>query len=68
MKKNQFNPRRTEELVDGKCNELADPLFPADMQKKTLTEEFLFSAKGFSPWYSDFEENDRDFKDVAVEL
>lgn len=68
LKKNQFNPRRTEELVDGKCNELADPLFPADMQKKTLTEEFLFSAKGFSPWYSDFEENDRDFKDVAVEV
>ncbi len=68
IKKDQFNPRRTSELVDGKCNELVDPLFPKEVSEKTLTAQFLKDSKNFSVWYPKFEENQRNIKDVAAEI
>lgn len=68
IKKDQFNTRRLSELEDGKCNELADPLFPKDVKEKTLTAQFLKDSKAFSVWYPKFLENDRDIKDVAKEI
>jgi hypothetical protein len=68
IKKDQFNPRRTTELVEGKCNELVDPLFPKGVKEKTLTAQFLKDSKKFSVWYPKFEVNERNIKDVAKEI
>lgn len=68
IKKNEFNPRRVSELVNGKCEELVDPLFPKDIKEKSLTKAFLKDSEKRSVWYPKFEENQRDIKDVAKEI
>lgn len=68
IKKNQFNIKKTEELKDGKCLFLVDPLFPAGTKGRSLTKKYLKDFKTFPSWYPKFSYNNRSEKDVAVEI
>ncbi len=77
LKKGQFDLSKQEELEDGECKALADPLFPAPDEtpfgkqtKKytTLTEWYLEDYKKSFSHFPSFKYNNRDKKDVAKEI
>ncbi|MBK22760.1 MAG: hypothetical protein CME70_02040 [Halobacteriovorax sp.] len=77
LKKNQFNTKNQEELVKGECKALADPLFPAQApnpfgQKakkySNLTDWYLDDFQSFPVYYPKFSKNNKNEKDVTVEI